>query len=179
MLRHVLHPIPCAGHEASAERRLAAARMITPSRFSNEAAMHTVMVSLPRADLAEVMSAMRAWLDEHRVQPSVFRHDVIGGDKLLLKLDSTIAIEARDFALPICNSATEPGRRPAKAASLCAILAPAPIARRTKGRAGRGRALLRAERKASRTRTQRVCGAASRRNRREWAPRSNLLRVVT
>lgn len=60
--------------------------------------MRTIMVAMRAVDLAAVMAAMRQWLDDHQVQPSLFRYDNAGNEELMAKLDFAADRGAEDFA---------------------------------------------------------------------------------
>ena len=60
--------------------------------------MHTIMLSLQAADLAEAMAAMRCWLDEHRVQPATFTYKEADKGNLAIKLAFALGAEAEVFA---------------------------------------------------------------------------------
>ena len=70
--------------------------------------MHTIMVPLHAVDLAQVMTMMRRWLDEHQVQPSLFRYDNVGEGELTVKLDFAACGDADVFAAAFC-ARQEPG----------------------------------------------------------------------
>jgi hypothetical protein len=107
--------------------------------------MDTVTVSLPSADLGQVMSAMRAWLDQHRVQPSVFRYAAIGGGELLVRLDFTIAGDAKDFALEFRPHQRTRGSDRRRLRHSVTTVRPPPLEQKRRGRAARERAPLPAE----------------------------------
>jgi hypothetical protein len=65
--------------------------------------MHTIIVPLRAVDLGEVMTTMRRWLDEHEVQPSLFRYDNFGVGQLMMKLDFAACGDADAFAAAFCT----------------------------------------------------------------------------
>jgi hypothetical protein len=98
--------------------------------------MPTIMVSLRAVDLAQAMTAMRRWLDEHRVQPSLFRYDNLGDEKLAVKLDFAAVSDAEGFAAVFCayQTGAAAGKRRTLSYSIAADTRFPPLVRRADGR---------------------------------------------
>ncbi len=59
--------------------------------------MRTITIRMRAVDFAERMTAMRAWLDEHRCEPSRFKYSEDGSD-LLIDVSFRAAVEAAAFS---------------------------------------------------------------------------------
>jgi hypothetical protein len=69
--------------------------------------MCTITVRVRSVDFAELITAMRTWLDEHRFEPSMFKYSEDGND-LLIDVSFEVADEAAAFSARFNRESTQP-----------------------------------------------------------------------
>jgi hypothetical protein len=68
--------------------------------------MRTITVRVRAVDFAELITAMRTWLDEHRFEPSMFKYSEDGND-LLIDVSFEVADEATAFSARFNRDSTQ------------------------------------------------------------------------
>jgi hypothetical protein len=63
----------------------------------DEVVLHTVEIRRPLADMTRMMSAIREWLDDQRIEPDAFR-SITQGETVVFRLDYKIENEAKACA---------------------------------------------------------------------------------